>query len=128
MGYIHHSELKKRGMGLRLERGWGRTIYRKIKKIKCLVKEIFSEPRRNNRIQRGILTNALLGSSLSLTLSSYYSVVVYGDSTLPETGPPSRFFLAVRGKVKDFSQVFWTLIIFSLKSAHKVICFGASSP
>lgn len=34
-----------------------------MKKSKYLVKEIFSEPRRNNGVQGGILTNTLQGSS-----------------------------------------------------------------
>ena len=35
-----------------------------------------------------------------LTPSSYYTVVIDGDSSLPGADPLSKFFQAVRGKVR----------------------------
>ena len=55
----------------------------------------------------------LVSFSLSTTPSSYYAIVVYGDSSLPGTGPPSKFFKAVR-EVKGCSRAFCFLTIISL--------------
>lgn len=93
MRYICHSELGKREDRCpRLQKG-GYAIHRKMNK--CMFgKQRFLGPHRNNGTQKTLMKPALLGSSASDILSSYYYVVIYGDSSFLGAGPLLKFFSA----------------------------------
>lgn len=54
--------------------------------------------------QRGILKNTLLGSSLCT--HPVHTIVIYGESSLPETGPLSTFFRQLGGRSKVLPESF----------------------
>lgn len=64
-------------------------------------KQTFGGPSRNNGTQKEIFTDFV--NLLPITSSSDYAMLIHGDSSLPGADPLSKFFWAVRRKVKGSS-------------------------
>lgn len=60
-----------------------------------LDKQMFAGLLRNSETKRTLIQSTLLGSSASTMPNSYYNVVSYGDSSLPEAGPLTKLFLDI---------------------------------
>ena len=66
---------------------------------------------------------------MSATPSSYYTAFIRGDSCLPQTGPVSKSFSAVRGTDRISSRVLWSLLFSSWNNPHaRVAHLGVSCP
>lgn len=66
---------------------------------------------------------------MSATPSSYYTAFIRGDSCLPQTGPVSKSFAAVRGMDRVSSRVLWSLLFSSWNNPHaRVAHLGVSCP
>lgn len=77
---IGHPELRRREQGSRTSKG-RKTINRKVRKSKCWVNKCLLGHRERMKLERNF-TNHTLSSSLSITSSSYDTVVICGDSSV----------------------------------------------
>lgn len=54
--------------------------------------QMFAGPKKKQWDTEDFDQQALLGSSMCVTPSSLYYVVIYGGNSLPGAGPPFKFF------------------------------------
>ena len=75
-------------------------------------RQMFAGQVETESTQRNFNNQSLPGSSLSITPSR--TVLIYGDSTLPELGPLSTFSRCLRG---IYNERLWSLMFLKNKQA-----------
>lgn len=86
---------KEKGVGVQGSKGKEGNSQEESKQL------MFAGSFRKSGAQRGLWSKkALLGSSLSISPTPYYTIVTYGDIFLPRADRLSKFFQAVSGQAK----------------------------